>query len=30
MMQLSPFIKVEDVDEALKFYENVFGEEEKN
>ncbi|MDW5471053.1 VOC family protein [Staphylococcus equorum] len=29
MMQLSPFIKVEDVDEALKFYENAFGEEEK-
>ncbi|WP_259338841.1 hypothetical protein [Staphylococcus equorum] len=30
MMQLSPFIKVDDVDEAVNFYKNAFGGEEKN
>ena len=29
MMQLSPFIKVDDVDEAVNFYKNAFGGEEK-
>ncbi|MGJ5913026.1 VOC family protein [Staphylococcus equorum] len=29
MMQLSPFIKVDDVDEAVNFYKNAFGGGEK-
>ena len=29
MMQLSPFIKVDDVDDAVNFYKNAFGGEEK-
>lgn len=29
MLQLSPFIKVDDVEEAVKFYKNAFGGEEK-